>query len=355
MEKVKNNGTIDFVLPWVDNTDSKWNAQREEVFKDYNPNLKKRDESENGECRYRDTGWLKYWFRSVDKFAPWVNKIYFITCGQKPEWLNENHPKLVLVNHHDFIPAAFLPTFNSIPIELNLHRIPELSEQFVLFNDDIFLLNPVSPDFFFKKTNPVLPCSLCIYRFFRNNMWSKVAFNDFCTVNEHFNLRSSIWENRKKWFSISDLGFLAIKNIIRFGVNKTFFANGFGHLSNPQLKSSIQELWSICPEIMQEASASRFRSYSQVNQWLFIAWNLAKGRFYPISEGRRGSFFDISENTILQIQDIILRQSEPQICANDSYENDNSEEFFKRIAQSFEAILPEKSSYELSLVFNKHF
>jgi hypothetical protein len=59
----------------------------------------------------------------VEKYAPWVNRVFFITCGQCPPWLNRNHPKLRLVDHKDFIPLEYLPTFNSMTIELNLHRI----------------------------------------------------------------------------------------------------------------------------------------------------------------------------------------------------------------------------------------
>jgi len=72
----------------------------------------------------------------VEQFAPWVRKIHFVTCGQKPEWLNADHPKLSLVNHSDYIPQQFLPTFNSSLIEIYLHRIPDLTEHFVYFNDD---------------------------------------------------------------------------------------------------------------------------------------------------------------------------------------------------------------------------
>ena len=59
------------------------------------------------------------------------------------EWLNTKHPKLNIVCHEDFIPQKFLPTFNSHTIEWNFHRIPGLTEQFVYFNDDMFLLKPV--------------------------------------------------------------------------------------------------------------------------------------------------------------------------------------------------------------------
>ena len=56
-------------------------------------------------------------------------------------WLNDNHPKLHIVNHRDYIPEECLPTFGPNPLMLNLHRIPGLSDRFVLFNDDTFVRN----------------------------------------------------------------------------------------------------------------------------------------------------------------------------------------------------------------------
>jgi hypothetical protein len=127
-------GEIDFVLTWVDGSDPVWQAERA-----------KYDTSgiTGNNAHYRDWGTLKYWFRSVERFAPWVRKIHFVTCGQVPEWMNTEHPKLNLVNHADYIPAEYLPTFSANPIELNFHRIAGLSEQFVYFNDDTFLSSPV--------------------------------------------------------------------------------------------------------------------------------------------------------------------------------------------------------------------
>ena len=54
-----------------------------------------------------------------------------------------------------FIPQKYLPTFNSHPIEWNFHRIKNLSEHFVYFNDDIFLLQPIEPTDFFRDGKPV--------------------------------------------------------------------------------------------------------------------------------------------------------------------------------------------------------
>ena len=82
-----------------------------------------------------------------------MRKVHFVTWGHIPQWLNTKHPKLNIVCHEDFIPQKFLPTFNSHTIEWNFHRIPGLTEQFVYFNDDMFLLKPVYMEDFFKDEN----------------------------------------------------------------------------------------------------------------------------------------------------------------------------------------------------------
>ena len=105
--------------------------------------------------RYREWDTLRYWFRAVEKYAPWVNQVYFVTCGHVPKWLNMDAPKLHFVRHQDYIPEQYLPTFSSHPIELNLHRIEGLSEHFVYFNDDFYLTAPVQETDFFVNG---LPC-----------------------------------------------------------------------------------------------------------------------------------------------------------------------------------------------------
>ena len=122
---------IDFVIPWVDDTDELWLKKMAE-FTGQDTKIG------NCEARYRDWDTLKYWFRGVEKFAPWVRHIYFISDNQKPEWLNTEHPKLKWIKHSDYIERQYLPTFSSHTIEWNLHRIEGLSENFVYFNDDVF-------------------------------------------------------------------------------------------------------------------------------------------------------------------------------------------------------------------------
>ncbi|GMO18334.1 MAG: hypothetical protein Ta2A_26630 [Treponemataceae bacterium] len=125
---------IDFVLLWVDMNDPVWQKK----FNRYLPTANS-EKTDTRAIKYRDWDNLRYWFRGVEKFAPWVRKIHFVTSDQCPEWLNLDAPKLHYVTEADYIPAEYLPLFNCNPLEINFHRIKGLSEQFVYFNDDMFL------------------------------------------------------------------------------------------------------------------------------------------------------------------------------------------------------------------------
>ena len=123
---------IDAVVMWVDGSDPEWLKEK----KKYSP--VKVDDS-NSANRFRDWGLMKYWFRSIEKYMPWIRKIFFVTWGHTPDFLKLDHPKLRIINHTEFIPKQYLPTFSSHTIEMNLFRITDLSEYFVLFNDKIII------------------------------------------------------------------------------------------------------------------------------------------------------------------------------------------------------------------------
>ena len=97
---------IDIVIPWVDGNDIKWQNEK-------NKYKQKKDEKLNNSSRFRDWDNLQYIFRGIEKFMPWVNNIFFITWGHLPKWLNVDNPKLKIINHKDYIPSKYLPTFNS--------------------------------------------------------------------------------------------------------------------------------------------------------------------------------------------------------------------------------------------------
>lgn len=151
MKNLNNTEGIDFVITWVDGSDPAWQQEKRKTLEACGLKSAADDRKE----RYRDWDNLQYWFRGVEQFAPWVRKVHFVTWGHLPEWLNTSAPKLNIVNHEDFIPKEFRPTFNSHTIEWNLHRIQGLSERFVYFNDDMFLLDKVNPRDFFQGEKPV--------------------------------------------------------------------------------------------------------------------------------------------------------------------------------------------------------
>ena len=103
----------------------------------------------SGANRYRDNDELRFSFRSVEKYAPWVRRIFLVTNGQVPAWLNIEHPRVSVVTHAEiFANASHLPVFSSPAIEMNLHRIPGLSARFIYLNDDVMLGSAVWPDDF---------------------------------------------------------------------------------------------------------------------------------------------------------------------------------------------------------------
>lgn len=369
---------IDFVVPWVDGTDPKWlSAKRhwETIISTDTPLL---DEEANADCRYRDNGLLRYWFRSVEKYAPWVNRIFFVTCGQKPVWLEEAHPKLCLISHQEYIPEEFLPTFNSSTIELNLHRINELSEHFVLFNDDMFLLKPVLPEFFFRNGLPVLECDLQIPEWFYFHDFAKVLLNNTHLLNSDKDIGEKIWQHRDKWFNIPALGLRrAIHNFFLYHFNRNLIVGDYQHMALPHLKSTFAEIWRKKEAYLVRVCQNKFRSDNLINQWLACAWNQIEGKFYPANKytfanARHANSIGqwvwhklvdaaslkpnikmnvYTEVNLLNVCDICSAIRKPisyQICLNDKLENDAAKHCNQELAKAFNDILPERSSFEKS-------
>ncbi|MCQ2452388.1 MAG: stealth family protein, partial [Oscillospiraceae bacterium] len=185
-------GPIDIVIPWVDGDDPAWRAQRSLYRADSN--------ADGSDARYRDWDTFRYWFRGVEENAPWVRTIHLITWGHLPAWLNTDHPKLHIVRHEDYIPREYLPTFSSHTIELNLHRIPGLSEQFLYFNDDVYLTSPAEPSDFFRGGQPV---DTAVFGIIKNsdtsNFMPYIMLNMLGIINMHFSKRSMLKRDFLTW------------------------------------------------------------------------------------------------------------------------------------------------------------
>ncbi len=328
---------IDFVITWVDMSDPKWQSK----FSIYSGN---KNNTKNGvsEARFRDNGFLKYWFRGVDKFAPWVRKIHFVTDGQKPEWLDENHPKINLVNHEDFIPSQFLPVYNSAVIERYMHKIPGLTEHFVYFNDDFYIIDHVQKERFFQNG---LPCDIAVFDYNPSwSQWYKRIKNNIRIINRHFDKKEVMALHYDKWFDKS-YGAKARWNYILKFYSK-FITLRTPHNAQPYLKSTFDEVWAAAEKELTETSSNRFRSLSDYTPELFRTWQICRGHFTPYNTYKDTKMFPLMVRPKQAIR-AIYRQSYTLICLNDNVHIRNYDLVMNNIKDAFQHILPEKSSFEI--------
>ncbi|QEY25647.1 stealth family protein [Neisseria zalophi] len=138
---------VDVVFTWVDNSDPNWQDKYQNCIKE----ISYEGLYNNDIARFNNHNELYYSIYSVKKFMPWVRNIYIVTDNQLPTWLNnDNNDNIFIINHTEIIEHQYLPTFNSHVIEANLHKIPNLSENFIYFNDDVFVARPLSKEHFFR-------------------------------------------------------------------------------------------------------------------------------------------------------------------------------------------------------------
>lgn len=328
---------IDFVITWVDMDDPQWQAD----FAKYSG---KKENTKNGvsEARFRDYGFLKYWFRGVEKFAPWVRKIHFVTSGQKPAWLDENNPKINLVNHKDYIPEEFLPTYNSVVIERYLHKIPDLAEHFVYFNDDFYIINNITTERFFRNG---LPCDIATFLYNPSwSQWYRRIKNNLKIINRHFDKKEVMARDHDKWFHES-YGSRARWNYILKPYGK-FITLRTPHNAQPYLKSTFEEVWAVAGKELTETSVNRFRALNDLTPELFRTWQICRGNFEPYNTYSDTKMFPLMIRPKQAVR-AIYNQSYSLICLNDNVHIRNYEQVMENIRNAFENILPEKSSFEL--------
>lgn len=337
---IDKNKETDFVIAWVDGNDKKWQEEKRR-WNDasFQSRLSKWNE---GESRYRDWDILRYWFRGVEKYSPWVRQIYFVTYGHIPEWLDTSNNKIKIVRHEDFIPLQYLPTFNSHTIELNLHRIEGLSDHFVYFNDDMFLTDNVKKEDFF---NQGLPCDCPIVnpvQMIQNGIRAEI--NDMYIINDHFNKKEVIRNNLAGWYNLK-YGPLLVRTFLMIPYH-TFPGFYIHHLPTSFLKRSFMETWEKNEDVLNETCMHKFRTSTDVNQWLIQYWQYCKNNFYPRS-WKFGKMFE-GKDVFSDMCNAIKMQKYKVVCCNDSLDIDNEEFITKKILlkEAFDSILKTKSSFE---------
>ncbi|MDF2484240.1 MAG: hypothetical protein K0R46_408 [Herbinix sp.] len=336
------NNKIDIIVPWVDGSDPKWIKERDFWLKETNA-----DGYVNSNIRYQDWENLQYWFRAVEKYMPWVNRVFLVTWGHIPRWLNLDCKKLKVVKHDEYIPKEYLPTFNSNTIEMNYHLIEELSENFILFNDDIFPLQPIEEEYYFKDNvigdeaveGHVFPVDVGPL-----SAWGKyVQVNNMLLINRHFQKREVQEKNWDKWYCV-DYGELLERTR---SLNYWYDFAGFRdpHMASALHKSTLAHIWEVEHNVLDIASGNKFRSYTDISRYVIRYWNLCEGNFNPrrtlgYTEAVRIDNFEIIAEGIKKQKWKMINLTE--VCTPEEFVS------IKRyINKALQCVFPDKSNFEL--------
>lgn len=246
---------IDIVIAWVDGTDPKLKAKRE-GFLTTHSFLPAGAEP----TRFESLNEIEFCVLSILKFAPFIRNIFIVTDQQDPKidqavktYFPERLKSIRRIDHKEIFRGyeAYLPTFNSICISNMLWRIKELSDQFVYFNDDLFLLRPVHPTDWFIQGRPVLRGKWSTPPYERL-IWDtvKLFLKKVFTPHKSRDLQPSFQVNQ--WNAAKQLGF-----------RWRYFRSG--HTPLPLNKMTLKNYFKTYPERLEKNISFRFRHYTQFN------------------------------------------------------------------------------------------
>lgn len=306
---------IDLVYLWVNGNDPKW-------IEKHNACIGKVTNAEsNCKGRYVDNDELKYSLRSVEKYAPWIHKIYIVTDDQVPAWLNTENPKIQIVDHTEIMPPECLPCFNSVIIEHHLHRIPGLAEHFLYANDDMYINKPVCPsDFFGKDSLPIIRMNRRMFRkwelLYRTKMQGKTLRNYIQTIHN-----------------------AALLVEQKYG---TYYSGKTHHNIDAYLKSTYRLARETFDKEISATLTNHVRSMNDIQRNLYSYVALAEKQGHRCYVSQHTSFrFHIDNHKLYRKFE---RYNPMLFCMNDSqFANDDD----RRCAKEFVSTLfPEKSQFE---------
>lgn len=335
MATQNNEPPIDIVIPWVDGGDPLWQAEHDKYTAD--------TRSDNSSARYREWDIFRYWFRGIEMYAPWVRTIHFVTFGHLPGWLNTEHEKLHIVNHRDYIPEKYLPTFSSHTIELNMHRIPGLSEQFVYFNDDVYLTHLTEAEEFFQNGKPV---DTAVFGIIKNddtaNFMPYIMLNMMAVINMKFSKRDMLKRDFFKWITVKNgKGLLNNLYLMPWG-SYTGFRNY--HTCVAFRRKTFETVWKECSHILDQTCSHKFRSREDVNQYLMRYWQLCQGEFIP--HRPNSTYITIGKDKSAEIEKALTDKKYKVVCVNDDPMGFDFETEQAKLKEVFERVFPVKSKFE---------
>ena len=301
---------IDIVYTWVNGSDPVFQQNMKRWLN--NSSLKMGDSG--NKARFIDHDELKYSLRSISENAPWINRVYIVTNGQTPSWLNLHQNKIHLIRHDEIILQEALPTFNSDAIEANLHRIPGLREHFLFSNDDFFIHRPVTPLFFFTLTGKPK---------FRTGME---------------NIRAINW-NRNRYTKSIMLASLLFEN--KYGTSLVFEP---AHTTIPYLKSDYNSCVTIFNDWFNISTFSKFRSDGCPHRSIIAYYSLHLHHAMRISKARSNALY-VALQPQQEIRRKIDREHPTLLCINDVPSSKDSDR--DELKTLLSDLYPVKSEYEV--------
>jgi hypothetical protein len=311
---------LDVVYTWVDGT---WPGYAEltneyaEVPLDLNPN------------RFRDNiDILRYSLRSLERYAPWLGRLFLVTMRpQLPAWLDTKAPELHVVHHDEIFEPEYLPSFNSLAIVSHLHRIPDVSDRFLYFEDDTLLGRPTSVADFIDAQG-------------RARFWETLTTED--NAWRHDDPKLSLWAS-----------VLARSNHL-LNERQGWRWHGSFH-SAPTLidKARFGAMIEEYADAFHQTRASPFRTRGNAaaeHMFPYYLRHLGQGVFVPKSEVYGAAAYAGLDNSLLMTRIRLARlrlQSPKFYCLNDNYGDSPDPKSVARARHFLEKRYPEPSRFEL--------
>ena len=329
---------IDFVVTWVNGNDAVW-QQKKAKYEIGESESRKSDEI--AENRYREFGLFKYWFRSVQKNAPWVRKVYVVTDNQTPEFLDLNNPKVEIVDHKDIIDHKYLPTFDSNTIDWNLFKINGLSEHFVYFNDDTFINQPVVPEDFFSqegKARDTVGQSVIM----PIEGYDHTLVNNTMKINQLVKKRDILASEWKQFFSLKQGVPIFLLNVF-LSVFPRFTRLYDAHTAYSFIKKDMAAAYDVLKPELHENFTEKFRTSDD--------YSIQFVRYYQIVLGHvktRNMYFGQTANTNQpdKTKRLLFNNRRAKVT-NVNDKDDATEKDLAQIVQYFERRFPAKSKFEV--------
>jgi len=314
------NNKIDIVIRYLNDNDEIWqqeyNYWKNKEIKEGKAKLSNRQAF--GKERIRDWDTFKYVLRSIEKNCSWINKIFIIVQNERhiPKWLDINNSKIRIVYHDEFMPKELLPTFNSMAIAMYVSNIKDLSENYIMCDDDFYFLNKIAEDRFFKRNKPVHLNNRIAYGFYKGNYLLGTDNTFYHILNNNFKIE------------------------IKYRTKKIKY--GFYHLPSARNKSFENKILKENEiEILKRFSCSKFRNSNNVCHNLYD--NLLKICGVAIIED---PYKNCSYCTLKSTVDFEKYRNKDIVCFNDTEQLDDYEKTKEKFIMFLDSIFPNKCSFE---------